>query len=69
MMAEGKPVDRTKEIEETLNKMREMLGASDQAGDDLKRDPKAAEVFGNLRREMERLEQNLKLLKAHMEDK
>ena len=69
MMAEGKPVDRTKEIEETLNKMRETLGAFDQAGDDLKRDPKAAEVFGNLRREMERLEQNLKLLKAHMEDK
>ena len=56
-----------REIEQTLEKMRETLAAFDEADETLKADPKAAEVFANLRCEMERMEKNLKILKQNMQ--
>ena len=62
---EAKP--EVREIEQTLEKMRETLAAFDAADEDLKANPQAAEVFANLRREMERMEKNLKTLKRNMQ--
>ena len=56
-----------REIEQTLEKMRETLAAFDEADETLKADPQAAEVFANLRREMERMEKNLKTLRQNMQ--
>ncbi len=53
-------------IEETLREIEETLAAFGEGGPDPERDPKAAEVFEALKREMIRMKKNLEVLKRNM---
>ena len=54
-------------IEETLRQLEETLAAFGEGGPDPEKEPKAAEVFSGLYREMIRMKKNLEILKRNME--